>query len=52
MLHTLTIKHKIISPKDFNAIYKSLEKITGEKPRKVNERNYITAALIKKYRLY
>ncbi|HII4444907.1 TPA: hypothetical protein ACY4RR_002835 [Clostridium perfringens] len=45
MLHTLTIKHKIISPKDFNAIYKSLEKITGEKPRKVNEGNYITGAL-------
>ncbi|EDT25464.1 hypothetical protein [Clostridium perfringens] len=45
MLHTLTIKHKIISPKDFNAIYKSLEKITGEKPRKVNEGNYITRAL-------
>ena len=45
MLHTLMIKHKIISPKDFNAIYKSLEKITGEKPRKVNEGNYITGAL-------
>ncbi len=42
MLHTLMIKHRIISPKDFDEIYKSLDKITGEKPRKVNEGNYIT----------
>ena len=45
MLHTLMVKHRIISPKDFDEIYKSLEKITGEKPRKVNEGNYITGAL-------
>ena len=39
------IKHRIISPKDFDEIYKSLDKITGEKPRKANEGNYITGAL-------
>ena len=45
MLHTLMVKHRIISPKDFDEIYKGLDKITGEKPRKANEGNYITGAL-------
>ena len=45
MIHTLTIKHKIISPKEFDEIYKSLEKITGKKLKKVNKGTYITGAL-------
>ncbi|PVE14337.1 hypothetical protein DDA98_14745 [Clostridium perfringens] len=45
MLHTLTIKHKIISPKDFNQIYINIEKISGEKLQKVKEGTYITGAL-------
>lgn len=35
MIHTLTITHQILSPKTFDEIYKGLEIITGEKPRKI-----------------
>lgn len=45
MIHTLTIVHRIISPKDFDRIYKGLEKVTGEKPRKVTKGIYKTEAL-------
>ena len=45
MIHTLTITHQIISPKIFDEIYKRLEIITGEKPRKVKEGCYISEGL-------
>ncbi len=45
MLHTLAIKHRIISPKSFNEIYKNIENITKEKLKKVHEGIYITGAL-------
>lgn len=45
MIHTLTITHQIISPKIFDEIYKGLELITGEKPRKVKEGYYISEEL-------
>lgn len=45
MIHTLTITHRILSPKVFDEIYKGLERKTGEKPRKVREGCYVTEAL-------
>lgn len=45
MIHTWTITHRILSPKTFDEIYKELEVITGEKPRKVKEGCYVTEAL-------
>lgn len=48
MIHTLTITHQIISPKTFDEIYKRLEIITGEKPRKVKEGYYISEGLKEK----
>ena len=45
MIHTLTITHQIISPKIFDEIYKRLELITGEKPRKVKEGYYVSEGL-------
>lgn len=48
MIHTLTITHQIISPKTFDEIYKRLELITGEKPRKVKEGYYVSEVLKEK----
>lgn len=48
MIHTLTITHQIISPKIFDEIYKRLELITGEKPRKVKEGYYVSEVLKEK----
>lgn len=48
MIHTLTITHQIISPKIFDEIYKRLEIITGEKPRKVKEGYYVSEGLKEK----
>lgn len=48
MIHTLTITHKILSPKVFDEIYKVLEEKNGKKPRKVKEGCYITEALKEK----
>lgn len=45
MIHTWTITHRILSPKTFDEIYKELEVITGEKPRRVKEGCYVTEAL-------
>lgn len=45
MIHTLMITHQIISPKIFDEIYKRLEIITGEKPRKVKEGYYVSEGL-------
>ena len=45
MIHTLTITHQIISPKTFDEIYKRLELIAREKPRKVKEGCYVSEGL-------
>lgn len=45
MIHTLTITHQILSPKTFDEIYKRLELITREKPRKVKEGCYVSEGL-------
>lgn len=45
MIHTLTITHQILSPKIFDEIYKGLELINGEKPRKVKEGYYVSEGL-------
>lgn len=45
LIHTLTITHRIINPKVFDEIYKGLEIITGEKPRKIHAGTYITYGL-------
>uniref|UniRef100_UPI00059140E6 hypothetical protein n=1 Tax=Clostridium culturomicium TaxID=1499683 RepID=UPI00059140E6 len=45
MIHTLTITNRILSPKVFDEIYKELERITGEKPRKVSQGIYVNNEL-------
>lgn len=39
------ITYRILSPKVFNEIYKGLEQLTGEKPKKVKDGCYITKTL-------
>lgn len=48
MIHTWTITHRILSPKTFDEIYKGLEVVTGDKPRRVKEGYYVTTALTEK----
>ena len=45
MIHTLTITHQVMSPKTFDEIYKRLELIAREKPRKVKEGCYVSEGL-------
>ena len=45
MIHTLTMTHQILSPKTFDQIYKRLEIITGEKPRKIANGEYKVESL-------
>lgn len=45
MIHTLTISHRILSPKVFYEIYKGLERRSGEKPKKIDKWRYETRVL-------
>lgn len=45
MIHTLTIKYRILSAREFDEIYKGLEARTGKKPRKIAIGEYKTEEL-------